>query len=287
METYKPIVNILGIDIEDWYHVLRSIDVWRSCEDRVVQNTNKVLAILKEEGAQATFFVLGHVAEKFPGLVEKIEGDGHEIGSHGYAHIPITQQNPLEFEQDLLKSIRILEKTTGDKIWGYRAPWFSIVKRTSWVIAILKKSGLRYDSSIFPCKTPFYGVPDAPRFPYNISSLNIKEDDPKEKFLEFPCSVYRIPGTKINIPIAGGFYLRFLPHVFVSHAIKKINKMGHPAICYLHPSELDPEQPKVASLKWYHYYHLSITEKKFRRLLREFKFTSTRGWIEHERGRSC
>jgi len=124
-----------------------------------------VLAILKREGAQATFFVLGHVAEKFPKLIEKIKDEGHEIGSHGYVHIPITQQKPLEFEEDLLKSIRILENIIGDKIWGYRAPWFSIVERTSWAIAILKKSGLKYDSSIFPCRTPLYGVPGAPRFP--------------------------------------------------------------------------------------------------------------------------
>jgi len=146
----------------------------------------------------------------------------------------------------------------------------------------LKKNGLRYDSSIFPVKTPLYGVPDAPLFPYHISSSNIKKDNPEENFWEFPLSVYRIPVIKKNIPIAGGFYLRFLPYRFVSYAIKKINKANHPAICYLHPWELDPKQPREKSLKWYHYYRLHSTERKFKQLLRDFKFTSTRRWIEDE-----
>lgn len=275
-------VNILQIDVEDWYSDL-DIKDWESYEDRIVQSTNKLLSILKERNTQATFFVLGYVAEHFPELVEKIKDENHEIASHGYSYTPITRQTPSEFEEDLLKSIRILEKITGDKIAGYRAPQFTVVEKTSWAIDIMKKNGLEYDSSIFPVKTHLYGVPDAPLFPYYISSSNIKKDDSNEDFLEFPLSVYKIPGMKKNIPIAGGFYLRFFPYVFLSHAIRKINKGNYPAVCYLHPWELDPEQPRVSSLKWYHYHRLHSTEKKFKKLVRDFKFISTRSWIDHEK----
>ena len=165
-------VNILQIDVEDWYSDL-DIKDWESYEDRIVQSTNKLLSILKERNVQATFFVLGYVAEHFPELVEKIKDENHEIASHGYSHTPITRQTPSEFEEDLLKSIRILEKITGDKIAGYRAPQFTVVEKTSWAIDIMKKNGLEYDSSIFPVKTHLYGVPDAPLFPYHISSSSI------------------------------------------------------------------------------------------------------------------
>lgn len=275
-------VNILQIDVEDWYSDL-DITHWESYEDRIVQSTNKLLSILREGNVKATFFVLGYVAERFPELVENIKKENHEIGSHGYSHTPITKQTPSEFEEDLLKSLGILEKITGHKISGYRAPQFTVVEETSWAIDIIKKSGLEYDSSIFPVKTHLYGVPDAPLFPYHISSSNIKKDTPNEDFLEIPLSVYRIPVIKRNIPIAGGFYFRFLPYRFISHAIRKINESNHTAVCYLHPWELDPEQPRINSLKWYHYYRLGGVEKKFRQLLRDFKFTPTREWIENEK----
>ena len=274
------IVNILQIDVEDWYSDLET-KYWESYEDRIIQSNNKVLTILKENDARATFFILGYLAERFPQLVKKIKEQGHEIASHGYNHTTITKRTPLEFEKDLLKSIEILEKISGDKVWGYRAPQFTVVEKTAWAIDIIKKMGLKYDSSVFPVKTSLYGVPEAPLFPYHISSLDIKKDDPEENFLEFPLSVYRIPIIKKNIPIAGGFYLRFFPYRFISYAIKKINKLNHPAVCYLHPWELDPKQPRIDSFKWYHYYRLSSTEKKFRRLLKDFKFISTKEWIQN------
>jgi polysaccharide deacetylase family protein (PEP-CTERM system associated) len=161
---------------------------------------------------------------------------------------------------------------------GYRARQFSVSKKTSWAIDILKKNGLKYDSSVFPVKTPLYGVPDAPLYPYHIASSNIKRDNPEEDFLELPLSVYRIPIIHKNIPVAGGFYLRFFPYLFIKHAIKIINnKMNQPAIIYIHPWEFDPEQPRISDHKWYHYYRLSKTEQKFRKLLKDFKFTSVRG----------
>ena len=268
-------INILTIDVEDYYQDTEFKN-WKSYEDRVVQNTHKILNILSEANTKATFFVLGYVAEHFPELVETIKDEKHEIATHGYCHTPITQQTPSEFEEDLSKSIRILEKITGDRVMGYRARQFSVSEKTSWAIDILKKNGLEYDSSIFPVKTPLYGVPDAPLYPYHISSSNIKRDNPEEDFLELPLSVFRIPIVHKNIPIAGGFYLRFFPYLFIKHAIKIINKMNQPAIIYIHPWEFDPEQPRISDHKWYHYYRLSKTEQKFRKLLKDFKFTSVR-----------
>ena len=279
-------VNILQIDVEDWYTDLPR-KYWKYYEDRIVQNTNKILKILKESNIQATFFIIGYFAERYPELVEKIYNENHEIGSHGYSHAPITQQTPNEFEEDLLKSIKILEKITNDKVLGYRAPFFTLDERTSWAIDIMKKCGLKYDSSIFPVKTHLYGVPDAPLFPYYISSSNIKKNNPNGDFLEIPLSVYRIPMIKKNIPIAGGFCLRFFPYKFISYGIKKINKKRYPAVFYIHPWEFDPNHPRINTLGWisyyFHYHRLHDTENKFVNLIREFKFTSSRNWINYEK----
>lgn len=271
--------NILQIDVEDWYCDL-DVNEWKYYEPRVVQSTNKILSILKEANNKATFFILGYVAEKFPSLVKKIEEEGHEIASHGYYHRRIDKQTPKEFEEDLLKSIRILEKITGKKIKGYRAPQFTVMEKTFWAIDILKKNGLKYDSSIFPVKTPLYGMPNSPLYPYKIKETQQKEM--KDDFWEIPLTVYKIPLIKKNIPIAGGFYLRAFPYFFVKHAIKKINKSENTAVCYIHPWELDAKKPKVRELKWYHYYNLDSTEKKFIKLINDFRFTSTEEWIKNE-----
>lgn len=280
------VINILQIDVEDWYTDLPR-KYWKYYEDRIVQNTNKILRILKKSNIQATFFIIGYFAKRYPELVEKINNENHEIGSHGYNHSPITQQTPNEFEEDLLKSIKILEKITNENVLGFRAPFFTLDERTSWAIDIMKKCGLKYDSSIFPVKTHLYGVPDAPLFPYYISSSNIKKNDPNGGFLEIPLSVYRIPVIKKNIPIAGGFCLRFFPYKFISYGIKKINKKHYPAVFYIHPWEFDPNHPRINTLGWisyyFHYHRLHDTEKKFVNLLREFKFTSSRNWINHEK----
>ena len=265
--------NILTIDVEDWY-MNTDISTWDCYEDRIVESTNKILRLLNKSNIKATFFVLGYVAENFPELVERIKDEGNEIATHGYSHIMVTKQRPSEFKEDLLKSIRVLETITGDKVMGYRAPWFTIMEETAWAIDVLNKAGLKYDSSVFPVKTHRYGLPDAPLFPYHISKTNIKREDPKENFLEFPLSVYKIPVVHKNIPIAGGFYLRLFPYWFIKHAIKKINKMGQPAIFYIHPWEFDPKQPRIDELKGHHYYNLHRTEKKFKKLLKDFKFVS-------------
>lgn len=272
--------NILTIDIEDWYMDL-DLSTWDLYEDRIVNSTNAILKILDKFNTKATFFIVGYVAEHFPELVQDIEDKGHEIASHGYSHNSIRKQTPKEFEDDLLKSLNILEKITKEKIIGYRACEFSIIEETAWAIDILKKNKMKYDSSVFPVKTHLYGVEGIPSLPYQISSQNIKKNFPEENFLEFPLSSYRVPIIHKNIPISGGFYLRFLPYWFIRHVIKKNNRANQPVICYIHPWELDPKQPRINELKWFHYYRLHSTEKKFKKLVKDFNFTSIKNWMTH------
>ena len=272
-------MNILQVDVEDWYCDLDTGE-WDKYEPRVVKATERILSILNETGNRATFFILGFVAERFPEVVKKIDSEGHEVASHGYSHRRIMDQTPEEFREDVRRSIDVLEKIAGKKVRGYRAPQFTVVKETLWALEILKSEGLEYDSSVFPVKTPLYGIPDSPLFPYRVESdMSTSGDD----FLEIPLSVYKIPFLGKNIPVAGGFYLRFFPYFFIRHALKKLNRQGNVAICYIHPWDLDPGKPRIDSLHWYHYYRLKSTEQKFRRLMQDFKFISTREWIENER----
>ena len=271
-------INIMTIDLEDWYQDVEFKN-WDHYEDRIVQNTNKLLSLLDETNANATFFVLGYNAERFPELIENINKN-HEIATHGYDHTPLLKQTPTKFEKELTKSIKILERITKEKIIGYRAPIFSLLQETSWAIDILKKH-VKYDSSIFPVKTPLYSNPKASRFPYRLSSLDTKMDG-KGDFFEFPPATYRIPILRKNIPIAGGFYLRLFPYRWIKYGIESVNREKQPAVCYLHPWEIDPKQPKIESYKWWHYYNLDKTEKRFRRLLRDFKFISIKEYLEYK-----
>ncbi len=270
--------NIMTIDVEDWFMNI-DISMWDFYESRIHENVNKILFILNKSHAKATFFVLGYIAEKFPELIKEIYSDGHEIATHGYSHKKVTELDPHEFEIDLSKSVKLLEALTGEKILGYRAPWFTVMDKTAWAIDLLKKAGLIYDSSIFPVKTHRYGQPDVPLYPYHISGTDIKNDNINENFLEFPLSAYRIPILNKNIPVSGGFYFRIFPYIFIKYSIKEINKLGRPVIFYIHPWEFDPNQPLVNELEWHHYIRLRSTEKKFKKLLNDFKFMSIRDWI--------
>lgn len=272
---------MLTIDVEDWY-MDTDISLWPMYEDRIVKSTNRILELLDLSNTKATFFILGYVAEHFPELIEKIKQNGHEIASHGYSHKSILSQTPEEFEEDLSKSIKILENITGEKITGYRACQFSITRETSFALDILKKYGIKYDSSVFPIKTHLYGVPDAPLLPYYISSKDIIKDCTEKDLLEIPLSVYKVPILQKNIPVAGGFYFRFFPYWFISYALRSLNKQEKSFIFYIHPWELDHGQPKEEMLKWYHYYNLSKTDKKFEKLLSDFKFVPVREGIKYE-----
>ena len=263
------ITNIMSVDLEDYYCDL-PFSEWSKYENRVTKNTKMILEMFEKHNVKATFFVLGYIAEKNPELIKEISELGHEIASHSYAHIDLRKVSKEQFEDDFLKSINILEKITGKKVEGFRAAFFSINKNNYWVFDILSKK-ITYDSSVFPVKTQLYGIPNAPRNIYRPSLSNIVNEDKNGKLIEIPMATHKIPLIG-NIPIAGGFYLRFFPYWYMKLGIKKMNKEGNPAMLYIHPKDLDPEMPRIKEYNWYYYYNLKSAVKKFEKLLKDFKF---------------
>lgn len=274
----KQIVNIITVDLEDYFMVsgfenIVKFEDWVRYESRIVINTRRILSILEEFNTRATFFVLGWVAEKNPKLIKEIYNRGHEISSHGYAHKIIYKHSPRQFREDIKKSKVILEQIIGEPILGYRAPSFSITKNSLWALDILAEEGFRYDSSIFPSYHTRGGIPGANRFPFKISRKD------KEIF-EFPVSTLRI--FKFNIPISGGGYFRILPYQFIQWGIREINKQGHPVIFYIHPWELDINQPKIKIKglnRIRHYINLGKSEQRLKEFLSEFKFSSIKNFF--------
>ncbi|MCV0410539.1 DUF3473 domain-containing protein [Nitrosopumilus sp.] len=264
-----PVTNIMSVDLEDYYCDL-PFSEWSKYESRVIKNTERILDLFEKYDVKATFFVLGYIAEKFPELIKKISDTGHEIASHSYAHIDLRKVSKKQFEDDFFKSINVLEKITGKKVEGFRAPFFSINKDNYWVFEILSKK-ITYDSSVFPVKTQLYGIRNAPRFIYRPSLENIVNEDKNGKLVEIPMATHRIPIIG-NIPIAGGFYLRFFPYWYMKLGIKKLNKQGKPAMLYIHPKDLDPSMPRIKEYSWYYYYNLKSAIGKFEKLLNDFKF---------------
>lgn len=249
-------------------HVVNFED-WEKYEDRIEIGTYKLLMILDDYDTRATFFVLGWVAEKYPELVKSIHLKGHEISSHGYIHKLIYEQNPEEFEKDLKKSIEILESITGSKVNGYRAPSWSIVRETLWVLDILSKNEIKYDSSIYPVKNYQFGLKGANRYPGII-------DTPSgNKMLEIPPSTCKF-FFKL-LPLAGGFFLRTYPYWYTRQQIIKLNREGHRAVIYIHPWELDVTHPIIRlplKKRIVHYFRLNKMETNLRSLLDSFKFDS-------------
>lgn len=260
--------NALSIDVEDWYQGILQIDNkdWFRYQERLRDNLKRVLDILSSRGTKATFFVLGYAAEKDPSIVKMIANAGHEVASHGFSHRLVYQQSPEEFREDVARSKQILESISGTTIKGYRAPFFSITNKSLWALDILSDLGFKYDSSIFPTKNFLYGIPDADDKIHKIVNTNI---------VEFPLSVLKINGFKF--PVCGGFYLRSLPYLISTCGLRYFNRGGHPAVVYMHPWELDARKPKIPmGLKWkiIHEYNISGMEDKFKRLIRDFCFTS-------------
>ena len=271
------IKNIMSVDLEDFFCDL-PFDTWSQYESRVLKNTNKILELFEKYEIKATFFTLGYIAEKFPDLIKEIDNKGHEIASHSYAHLDIRKTTKEEFENDLKKSIEILEKIIGKKVFGFRAPYFSIDKKSFWAMEILSKY-FKYDSSIFPVKTPLYGIRNAPRNIYKPNITNPSVIDSKSNLIEIPMATHRIPIIG-NIPIAGGFYLRFLPYFYIKYGLNKINKNGNSFIFYIHPKDLDPEMPKINEYGWHYYYNLNGATKKFKKILENFEFISVRDFLK-------
>jgi polysaccharide deacetylase family protein (PEP-CTERM system associated) len=272
----KDIINILSVDLEDHYADL-PFSTWDKYESKIVRPTRKILELLKRHNTEATFFILGYIAERHPALIEEIKSQGHEIASHGYSHTNVKTMSRESFERDLLQSLDILRKISGEKVLGFRAPYFSINKRNLWAFDVIKKY-FQYDSSIFPVK-PHYGLSEAPRHIYRMSDNNPLKEDPTSSFIEIPLATLRLPGIG-NVPIAGGFYIRVLPFQLLKIGINKINKSGFPAMCYVHPGEFDTE--RSANSHYSRYYSLGIKGgiNKVECLLKTFQFSSVREAVQ-------
>ena len=265
--------NALTIDVEDYYQVSAFESVvrfedWDRYESRVEKNTYGLLDLLDECGTKATFFMLGWIAERYPRLVQAINNRGHEIASHGYAHRRIYTQTPEEFRQETRRSKYIIEDLIGQAVLGYRAASYSITAQSLWSLAILQEEGFAYDSSIFPIRHDLYGIPGYRRFHH---VLNGHGDG---SLIEFPLSTVRLGG--ITIPIAGGGYFRFFPYAFTRWGIRRLNaNEEQPAVVYLHPWEIDPEQPRIQAgrlSRSRHYLNLHRTAARLRRLMQDFRF---------------
>lgn len=269
-------LNALTIDVEDYFHVqafAQTIrrDDWDGFTLRVADNTRRILDVLDEAGLHATFFVLGWVAERCRPLVREIAERGHEVASHGYGHEQLFQIGPDRFREDLRRSKAVIEGSCGAAVTGYRAPSFSITKRSLWAFEILVEEGFRFDSSVFPIHHDLYGMPEAPGEPHLVST-------PSGSLAEFPMSTvsFSLLGRSLRFPVSGGGYLRILPLRFVSWAFERINtRDGRPVVLYFHPWEIDPGQPRIKAgrlSRWRHYRNLDSTAGKLGRLFSSFRF---------------
>jgi polysaccharide deacetylase family protein (PEP-CTERM system associated) len=272
--------NILTIDVEDYFQVEAFSDTiprsaWEEMECRVEESTRRLLRIFEDGGVQATFFVLGWVAERYPALIREVTEAGHEIASHGYGHEMVDRLGAGKFREDLRRSKGVLEDVCGTRVLGYRAPTFSISPRTPWAWEILADEGFEYDSSTFPVRHDRYGDPRGRRFAH-VHELA----GGKRGVVELPLTTLRVFGT--NIPAAGGGYLRLFPLAVVRAAIRQSNRAGHPAVIYLHPWEVDPDQPRVAApwlRRFRHRINLRRTSAKMRALLHSAEFGPAREYV--------
>ncbi|MCX6162785.1 MAG: DUF3473 domain-containing protein [Ignavibacteriae bacterium] len=265
-------VNAISIDVEDWFCVynLESIinkSEWGKYEYRADRNIIKILDLFQKYGVKGTFFILGWIADKSPDIIKEIENRGHEIGLHSYLHPLITKSSPDEFTKDVEKGLNAIIKTgIKQDIIGFRAPSFSLTKKTMWALDILRSFNIKYDSSVFPVGFhPDYGIIDAPLSPYSIS----------DNMIEFPMTVAKVFGRRI--PCSGGGYFRFYPYWITKKLLKNVNRDKRPAVFYLHPWEIDPGQPRVdlpMFKKFRHYNNLHKTEIRLEKLLKDFKFTT-------------
>ena len=264
--------NALTVDEEDYFHVTaiaKSIDraFWGDYPLRVENNTWRLLDLFDEYEVRATFFVLGWVAERRRSLVEDIRARGHEVACHGYSHQLIYNQSPHVFREETLRSKHLLEDIVQLPVRGYRAASYSITQRSSWALDILAEAGFDYDSSIFPVRHDRYGIPGAPEVPHRLETVQ------GHSLVEFPLSTAKL--FHYRLPVAGGGYFRLYPYALSRAGLRQINRRQQPFVFYLHPWEIDPDQPRIAA-SWFsrfrHYNNLDKCESRLRKLLGEFQF---------------
>ena len=268
--------NIFSIDVEEIFHAEYVRHTQKKYDYRTPQNIPVILDLLREYDITATFFVVGEILEKFPEIINMLKDEGHEISFQGWRHIPLWDMNVDTFKEGVEKFNRV-----HPNCMGFRAPSFSLSNETKWALDVIKEGGYVYDSSIFPARTPLYGLPSSPLKPYYPSLDDIsRESDINYGIMEFPLAVYPLFG--FNVPMAGGFWLRFWNTGIVERCIKKMNEKGLPAVIYVHNWELDPETPKIdlSFLKGFvTYRNLSQTVKKLKYLFDRFRFTSFKAYI--------
>lgn len=281
------ITNALTIDVEDYFQVSafeRDIDRrhWDDWDTRVVGSTRRMLDLLESHAVKATFFVLGWVARKHPGLVRDIHRAGHEIGSHSYWHRLVYNLSPEEFREDLRSSRDVLQDAIGQPVTSYRAPSFSITKRSLWALDILAEEGFTTDSSIVPARHDRYGIPDAEPRLHCIKTAS-------GPVWEFPPPVAHF--GRVKLPIGGGGYFRLYPLRWTLHLLARFNRLhARPFVFYVHPWELDSQQPRLRAgsrlSRLRHYVNLASTERKLNGLLRRFRFGRLSDVISQSEARS-
>ena len=264
-------VNVMTVDVEDYFQVSAfepyiSRDSWGRLECRVERNVDRILQLFDRHGVKATFFTLGWIAERYPQMVRRMVAQGHELASHGWSHVRVTQQDQDAFRQDIMRTKALLEDLSGQEILGYRAASYSIGADNLWALDVLRETGHLYSSSIYPIRHDLYGMPEAPRFAFRPG-----EGD----FLEFPVTTFRIANK--NLPCGGGGWFRLLPYAGMRWAIRRVNRVdGEAAIFYFHPWEIDPEQPRQdgidAKTRFRHYLNLERMESRLNCLLGDFSW---------------
>ena len=261
----------MTVDVEDYFQVSAferyvDRDAWDSRECRVERNVDRILELFDKRDVKATFFTLGWVAERYPQMLHRMVEQGHEIASHGMSHVRVTQQDQNAFREDVTKTKALLEDVSGQQVIGYRAASYSIGAANLWALDVLKETGHRYSSSIYPIKHDLYGMPDAPRFAFRPF-----DDD----FYEFPVTTVQI-GNK-NLPCGGGGWFRLVPYSGMRWAMRRVNDVDREStIFYFHPWEIDPDQPRQhgldAKTRFRHYLNLERMEARLERLLGDFQW---------------
>jgi polysaccharide deacetylase family protein (PEP-CTERM system associated) len=267
--------DVVSVDVEDYFHAealskAAPRSEWDQFPSRVEANTHRLLELFAEQDVHATFFAVGWVAERFPSLIREIAAEGHELACHSYWHRLVYRLKPEEFREDTYRAKSVIEQIAAQAIQGYRAPTYSILDASLWALEILAELGFTYDSSIYPIHHDRYGMPSAPRAPFRIRTAS-------GPLTEYPLTTFRMAGH--SFPVGGGGYLRILPCWYTAMGIKRAHRDGLPIITYIHPWEIDPEQPRLPVkllTKLRHYVNLSRTYDRLARMLQTRAFTSFR-----------
>jgi polysaccharide deacetylase family protein (PEP-CTERM system associated) len=271
--------NSLTIDVEDWFHILDSpavprMERWSLLESRIEMNLDRILVLLDSYSVKATFFWLGWVAERHKDLVRKCQQAGHEIASHGYAHVLANEVGPDAFRQDISKAKAILEDITGEPVRGFRAPGFGIIDKALWAFEVIREAGYQYDSSVFPAQHGHGGMPASPVEPYFVETN-------AGHLLEIPLSVVQVLGRRISF--FGGGYLRLASKRMIKWGIDRLEAAGQPLVVYIHPREIDPDQPRLPlplRRRFKCYVGLKSTLPKLKWLFQNYSFSTMLGMVE-------